>query len=138
MRKDKARVLVAKLGLDGHDRALRMLAFELRDRGAEVIMLGTGTTPEQIVEIAIQEDVEVVGISLLSGAHMVLVPLVVDGLRSRHEKVPVVCGGAIPAGDANRLREAGVAAVAPLGTGVREAADLMVAAAQTGMARSQS
>jgi methylmalonyl-CoA mutase C-terminal domain/subunit len=121
-------VLIAKVGLDGHDRGLHMLAYELRERGAEVIMLGTGTTPQHVASAAAQEDVSVVGISILSGSHLSLVPKVVAELSRADTDVPVVCGGIIPPADVERLRADGVAAVAPLGTSVTEAADLILAA----------
>lgn len=123
------RVLLAKLGLDGHDRALHMLALELRDRGAEVVMLGTGTSPEQLASVAVDEDVAVVGVSLLSGAHLALLPRVIECLREKGDEVPVVCGGVIPASDAEWLRSHGISAVAPVGTSVREAVDLLIATA---------
>jgi methylmalonyl-CoA mutase, C-terminal domain len=121
-----SRILLAKLGLDGHDRALRMLALELRDRGAEVIMLGTGSTPEQVAAVAVEEDVAAVAISLLSGTHLTLVPRVVDLLRGAGDDVPVICGGVIPSEDAERLRALGVDDVAPVGTSVSAAVDLIV------------
>jgi methylmalonyl-CoA mutase C-terminal domain/subunit len=130
------RVLLTKLGLDGHDRAVHMLALELRDRGAEVVMLGTGTSPEQLASVAVEEDVAAIGISLLSGAHLALVPRVMERLREGGDEVPVVCGGVIPAADAEWLLEQGVAAVAPVGTSVTEAVDLLIATAVRGSAES--
>ena len=106
------RVLVAKPGLDGHDRGAKVVASALRDAGMEVIYTGLHQTPEQIVETAIQEDADAVGISILSGAHMTLVPRIVDGLRENGaDDVLVVVGGTIPAEDAEELRSQGVAAV---------------------------
>ena len=106
------RVVVAKPGLDGHDRGAKIIARALRDAGMEVIYTGLHQTPEQIVETAIQEDADAVGISILSGAHMTLVPRIVDGLRTNGvEDVVVVVGGTIPADDAVALRELGVAEV---------------------------
>jgi methylmalonyl-CoA mutase C-terminal domain/subunit len=125
---NQPRVLVTKVGLDGHDRAVHMLALELRDRGIEVVMLGAGTTPEQIAAVAVDEDVDVIGVSILSGAHLELVPRLVAALRSAGEPIPVVCGGVIPAEDAKRLRATGVEHVAPVGTTLTEAADLIVGA----------
>ena len=108
----KIRVVIAKPGLDGHDRGAKIIARALRDAGMEVIYTGLHQTPEQIVETAIQEDADAVGISILSGAHMTLVPRIVDGLRAREaDDVLVVVGGTIPADDAEQLRAAGVAAV---------------------------
>jgi methylmalonyl-CoA mutase C-terminal domain/subunit len=122
-------VLIAKLGLDGHDRGLHMLAYELRERGVEVIMLGTGTTAQHVASAAVQEDVAVVGLSILSGSHLSLVPKVVSELEQAGVEVAVVCGGIIPPADIEPLRALGVAAVAPLGASVTEAVDLILGAA---------
>ncbi len=104
--------MIAKPGLDGHDRGAKIIARALRDAGMEVIYTGLHQTPEQIVETAIQEDADAVGISILSGAHMTLVPRIVDLLRERGaDDVVVVVGGTIPADDAEELRSLGVAAV---------------------------
>jgi methylmalonyl-CoA mutase cobalamin-binding domain/chain len=108
----KIRVVIAKPGLDGHDRGAKIIARALRDAGMEVIYTGLHQTPEQIVETAIQEDADAVGVSILSGAHMTLVPKIVDGLRSGGaDDVLVVVGGTIPEDDAEELRSLGVAAV---------------------------
>ena len=108
----KIRVVVAKPGLDGHDRGAKIIARALRDAGMEVIYTGLHQTPEQIVETAIQEDADAVGISILSGAHMTLVPRILDGLRdSGAEDVLVVVGGTIPNDDVTELKRQGVAAV---------------------------
>jgi methylmalonyl-CoA mutase C-terminal domain/subunit len=108
----KIRVVIAKAGLDGHDRGAKIIARALRDAGMEVIYTGLHQTPEQIVETAIQEDADAVGISILSGAHMTLVPRVVDGLRDAGaDDVLVVVGGTIPRDDADELRRRGVAEV---------------------------
>ena len=108
----KIRVVVAKPGLDGHDRGAKIVARALRDAGMEVIYTGLHQTPEQITETAIQEDADAVGISLLSGAHMTLVPRILDLLRENGaEDVLVVLGGTIPGDDADELRKQGVAAV---------------------------
>ena len=108
----KIRVLVGKPGLDGHDRGAKVVAAALRDAGMEVIYTGLHQTPEQIVETALQEDADAVGISILSGAHMTLVPRILDGLRENGaEDVLVVVGGTIPAEDAAELESLGVAAV---------------------------
>lgn len=113
----KGRVLIAKVGLDGHDRGAKVVARALRDAGFEVVYTGLHQTPEMVVSAAIQEDVDVVGISILSGAHMTLVPEV---LRLLHEKgakdIPVVVGGIIPDGDRQALLDLGVAAVFTPGT----------------------
>lgn len=105
------RVLVAKVGLDGHDRGVKVVARTLRDAGMEVIYTGLFQTPETVAAAAVDEDVDVVGLSMLSGAHMTLAPLVVEALRARGSRVPVVVGGIIPAGDVPELTEAGVACV---------------------------
>ena len=108
----KIRVVVAKPGLDGHDRGAKIIARALRDAGMEVIYTGLHQTPEQIVETVIQEDADAVGISILSGAHMTLVPRILDGLRENDvDDVLVVLGGTIPADDARELKERGVAEV---------------------------
>ena len=104
--------MIAKPGLDGHDRGAKIIARALRDAGMEVIYTGLHQTPEQIVETAIQEDADAVGISILSGAHMTLVPRILDGLREAGvEDVLVVVGGTIPGEDAEELKQLGVAAV---------------------------
>ncbi len=108
----KIRVVVAKPGLDGHDRGAKIIARALRDAGMEVIYTGLHQTPEQIVETVIQEDADAVGISILSGAHMTLVPRIVDLLREQGaEDVLVVVGGTIPSDDASALKAHGVAEV---------------------------
>jgi methylmalonyl-CoA mutase cobalamin-binding domain/chain len=108
----KIRVVIAKPGLDGHDRGAKIIARALRDAGMEVIYTGLHQTPEQIVETAIQEDADAVGISILSGAHMTLVPRIVDLLRERGAgDVRVVVGGTIPAEDIGELKSLGVAEV---------------------------
>ncbi len=105
-------MVIAKPGLDGHDRGAKIIARALRDAGMEVIYTGLHQTPEQIVETAIQEDADAVGISILSGAHMTLVPRILDGLRENEvDDVLVVVGGTIPAEDADELRKLGVAEV---------------------------
>ena len=104
--------MIAKPGLDGHDRGAKIIARSLRDAGMEVIYTGLHQTPEQIVETAIQEDADAVGISILSGAHMTLVPRIVEGLRANDAgDVLVVVGGTIPQEDADELKRLGVAEV---------------------------
>lgn len=111
------RILIAKPGLDGHDRGAKVVARALRDAGMEVIYTGLRQTPEQIAAAAVQEDVDVVGISILSGAHNVLVPEVLAALSRRGgEGVSVVVGGIIPEKDIPGLTKAGVKAVFPPGT----------------------
>lgn len=106
------RVLIAKPGLDGHDRGAKVVARALRDAGMEVIYAGLRQTPEAIVESAIEEDVDLVGLSCLSGAHMALFPKVLRLLRARRAKdIPVFAGGIIPDEDAKRLRRMGVRAI---------------------------
>ena len=108
----KIRVVIAKAGLDGHDRGAKVIARALRDAGMEVIYTGLHQTPEQVVETAIQEDADAVGISILSGAHMTLVPRIVDLLRERGaDDVLVVVGGTIPGDDIATLKAQGVAEV---------------------------
>ena len=109
---NRIRVLVAKPGLDGHDRGAKVIARALRDAGMEVIYLGLRQTPEMIVNAALQEDVQVIGLSILSGAHKAIVPRVLDLLRERDmTDVLVVIGGTIPDRDAEELKKLGVAAV---------------------------
>jgi methylmalonyl-CoA mutase, C-terminal domain len=112
-----ARILVAKPGLDGHDRGAKIVARALRDAGFEVVFTGIRQRVEAIVATAIQEDVAVVGLSILSGAHLALTVKTIEGLRSAGAgDIAVVVGGTIPASDIPRLREAGAAAVFPTGT----------------------
>lgn len=109
---NRIRVLVAKPGLDGHDRGAKIIARALRDAGMEVIYTGLRQTPEMIVNAALQEDVQVIGLSILSGAHNAIVPRVMELLRERDmTDVLVVAGGTIPDEDADKLKRAGVAAV---------------------------
>jgi methylmalonyl-CoA mutase, C-terminal domain len=112
-----ARILVAKPGLDGHDRGAKIVARTLRDAGFEVIFTGIRQKTEAIVTTAVQEDVTVVGLSILSGAHVALTAKVIAGLQAAGAgDIPVVVGGTIPAGDVPRLLDAGAAAVFPTGT----------------------
>jgi len=122
----KIRVVIAKPGLDGHDRGAKIIARALRDAGMEVIYTGLHQTPEQIVETAIQEDADAVGVSILSGAHMTLVPRIVEGLRDRDAgDVLVVVGGTIPPDDADELKARGVAAVFGPGATTTEIVDFL-------------
>ncbi len=117
MTERKIRVLIAKPGLDGHDRGAKVVARALRDAGMEVIYTGLRQTPEMIAEAALQEDVDVVGLSILSGAHMALVPRVMELLRENgQEHVKVFIGGIIPDEDVPRLLEMGAYAVYGPGT----------------------
>jgi methylmalonyl-CoA mutase C-terminal domain/subunit len=109
MAEKKIRVLVAKPGLDGHDRGAKVVARALRDAGMEVIYVGLKQTPEQIVETAIQEDVDVIGLSCLSGAHTYLFPKVMELLKENNvDDILVTCGGIIPDDDVKKLEDAGI------------------------------
>jgi methylmalonyl-CoA mutase, C-terminal domain len=122
----KIRVVIAKPGLDGHDRGAKIIARALRDAGMEVIYTGLHQTPEQIVETAIQEDADAVGISILSGAHMTLVPRILDGLRENGaEDVVVVVGGTIPREDSDELKRQGVAEVFTPGAPMAEVVEFL-------------
>ena len=122
----KIRVLIGKPGLDGHDRGAKVVASALRDAGMEVIYTGLHQTPEMIVEAAIQEDVDVVGLSILSGAHMTLFPKIIAMLRERGaEDIMVVGGGIIPEDDAAELARQGVAAVFTPGAPTTEIVDFI-------------
>ena len=133
------RVLLAKLGLDGHDRGVKVIARALRDAGMEVVYLGMRVTADQVAAAAAQEDVDVVGISILSGAHLRLIPRLVDALE-RHglrgaadpdDNVMLLVGGTIPDGDVEPLHQLGVNGVFPVGTFTAE----MVAFIREGLAR---
>jgi methylmalonyl-CoA mutase C-terminal domain/subunit len=118
------RVLIAKPGLDGHDRGAKVIARALRDAGFEVIYSGLHQTPGQIAETAVQEDVDAVGLSSLSGAHMTLFPAVVEELKKRGSPdIIVFGGGVIPGADVDKLRRAGVAAVFTPGSPLEDIAD---------------
>lgn len=122
----KIRVLVAKPGLDGHDRGAKVIARALRDAGFEVIYTGLRQTPEQIAEAALQEDVNVVAMSILSGAHPHLFPKVVNLLREKGMKdVLIIGGGVIPEADIPALKEAGIAAVFTPGTNTSDVVDFI-------------
>ncbi len=118
--------MIAKPGLDGHDRGAKIIARALRDAGMEVIYTGLHQTPEQIVETALQEDADAVGISILSGAHMTLVPKILEGLRENGlDEVLVVVGGTIPKPDVESLKEQGVAEIFTPGAPVSEIVDFL-------------
>ena len=122
----KIRVVVAKPGLDGHDRGAKIIARALRDAGMEVIYTGLHQTPEQIVETVLQEDADAVGLSILSGAHMTLVPKVVELLRQQEAgDVLVTVGGTIPADDIPELKDLGVAAVFTPGAPTQDIVDFI-------------
>ncbi|HTX57940.1 MAG TPA: cobalamin B12-binding domain-containing protein [Candidatus Acidoferrales bacterium] len=120
------RIVVAKAGLDGHDRGAKVIARALRDAGMEVIYTGLFQTPEQIVQTAIQEDADGIGLSILSGAHMTLFPLVVEQLRKQDaEDVVFFGGGTIPPEDAQELRKLGVKAIFTPGAPLQEIVDFV-------------
>jgi methylmalonyl-CoA mutase C-terminal domain/subunit len=106
-----ARILVAKVGLDGHDRGIKVVARILRDAGFEVIYTGLFQTPEMVAASAVDEDVDLIGLSMLSGAHMTLAPLVVEHVRARGADIPVVVGGIVPDHDLDELKSSGIAAI---------------------------
>ena len=114
------RILVAKVGLDGHDRGVKVVARILRDAGYEVIYTGLFQTPQTVAAAAIDEDVDAIGLSMLSGAHMTLAPLVVDEIRSRGSDIPVILGGTVPDRDLPKLTDLGIAAVLTPGSTAEE------------------
>jgi len=123
---EKIRVLVAKPGLDGHDRGAKVVARALRDEGMEVIYSGLRQTPEMIAQSALQEDVDVVGISILSGAHLELFPLIIEQLREKGlEKTLVVAGGIIPEEDHEQMKKIGVDGIFGPGTPTTDIADFV-------------
>jgi len=122
----KIRVVVAKPGLDGHDRGAKIIARALRDAGMEVIYTGLHQTPEQIVETVIQEDADAVGLSILSGAHMTLVPRVCELMREREvHDVVVIAGGTIPGDDITELKKIGVSEIFTPGASTQEIIDFV-------------
>ena len=127
----KGRVLVAKVGLDGHDRGVKVVARILRDAGFEVIYTGLQQTPAMVAAAAIDEDVDAVGLSMHSGAHRTLVPMVIEELRERGVEIPVVVGGIVPDADIPFLKEKGVAEVLTPGASVDAVVGAMEAAIAT-------
>lgn len=122
----KIRILIAKPGLDGHERGARVVAYGLRDEGFEVIYTGLRQSPEKIVSAAIQEDVDVVGLSILSGAHLSLIRKVMDGLKSHDANdIVVLVGGIIPEGDVPALKALGVAEIFTAGTKIKDIASFI-------------
>ncbi|HRK07254.1 MAG TPA: cobalamin B12-binding domain-containing protein [Pseudobdellovibrionaceae bacterium] len=117
------RVLVAKPGLDGHDRGAKVVARGLRDAGFEVIYTGLHQTPEMVVQAALQEDVDIVGLSILSGAHIPLITAIQEKMRSQSVNKPIFVGGIIPSDDADQLTQQGVAAVFGPGSSIQEIVD---------------
>lgn len=137
--KDAIRVLVAKPGLDGHDRGAKIIARALRDAGMEVIYTGIRQTPEMIAEAAVQEDVDVVGLSILSGAHLELIPVVTETLRKRGKgDALVVAGGIIPEEDYKALQAAGVKGIFGPGATTQEIIDYIRKAVAEGRAASKA
>lgn len=132
----RLRVLIAKPGLDGHDRGAKVIARGLRDEGMEVIYSGLHQTPDRIVRTALEEDVQVVGLSILSGAHLRLLPEVVNGLRSEGlDDILVIAGGIIPEEDVPVLETAGVAAVFTPGTPISTIAEFIRSHARLPLSR---
>lgn len=125
---EKIRVLVAKPGLDGHDRGAKLVARILRDAGMEVIYTGLRQTPEMVAEAALQEDVDVVGLSILSGAHLELFPAIMERLREKGLEVLVVAGGIIPEEDIPSLEQMGIRAVFGPGTTSQQIVDYIKSA----------
>lgn len=105
------RILIAKVGLDGHDRGIKVVARILRDAGYEVIYTGLFQTPASVAAAAVDEDVDAIGLSMLSGAHLTLAPLVVNEIRARGADIPIIVGGIVPDPDIAKLKAAGIAAV---------------------------
>jgi len=131
------RILVAKVGLDGHDRGVKVVARILRDAGFEVIYTGLFQTPDKVAAAAVDEDVDAIGLSMLSGAHLTLAPLVVQRVRERGLDIPVVVGGIVPEPDVAKLIEAGVAAVLTPGASAVDVAATMRRAIDEASARSE-
>jgi methylmalonyl-CoA mutase C-terminal domain/subunit len=131
----KIRVVIAKPGLDGHDRGAKVIARALRDAGMEVIYTGLRQTPEQIVSAALQEDADVIGLSILSGAHMHICPRIVELLRERQmTDVLVVVGGIIPDADIPKLNDIGIRGVFQPGTPMQEIVDFITRHTRVGVA----
>ena len=123
---DTVRVVVAKVGLDGHDRGAKIIARALRDAGMEVIYTGLHQTPEQVVEASIQEGADAIGISILSGAHMTLIPRIIELLKENDaDDILVFCGGTIPKNDIPKLKELGVGEVFTPGTPTKKAVEYL-------------
>ena len=132
MAETATRVVLAKLGLDGHDRGLKVVARILRDAGMEVVYLGLRQSPEGVAGVVEQEDADVVGISMHNASHMTLAPMMVQALRELGLDTPVVIGGIIPDRDVDPLRDAGVAAVLGPGASAVEVVDTVRRAASDG------
>lgn len=123
------RILLAKPGLDGHDRGIKVIAMALRDAGAEVVYLGLRRSVPEIVRAAVQDDVDVIGISVLSGAHLALAGELLAACEAEGVRAPVVIGGTIPAQDVRALEDLGVAAVFSVGAALHEVVDAVLALA---------
>ena len=128
----RLRLLVGKVGLDGHDRGAKIIARALRDAGFEVIYTGLFQTPQTVAAAAVDEDVDAIGLSMLSGAHMTLAPLVVEEVRKRGSEIPVILGGIVPDHDLEALREAGIDTVLTPGATAVEIATQVQAALDRG------
>lgn len=132
MSQKRIKVLIAKLGLDGHDRGAKVVARALKDAGMEVVYTGLRQTPEQIVKAAIQEDVDVIGISILSGAHLELIPLLIKEMREKGlNDVVLVVGGVIPPQDIPKLKEMGVDEVFLPGSSLKEISEKIIRAVES-------
>lgn len=122
------RILIAKVGLDGHDRGIKVVARILRDAGFEVVYTGLFQTPETVAAAAVDEDVDAIGLSMLSGAHMTLAPLVVEEVRKRGLDIPVILGGIVPDHDREALAKVGIDTVLTPGASADEIAERVRAA----------
>lgn len=122
------RILIAKVGLDGHDRGIKVVARILRDAGYEVIYTGLFQTPETVAAAAVDEDVDAIGLSMLSGAHMTLAPLVVEEVRKRGSEIPIILGGIVPDYDLEALKAAGIDTVLTPGSTAEQIATQVAAA----------
>ncbi len=133
------KVLLAKLGLDGHDRGIKVIARAMRDAGMEVVYMGMRVTPDQVAQTALQEDVDVVGISILSGAHMRLIPRLTKALQDREiaDDVLLIVGGTIPEDDVEPLQEMGVQGVFPVGSFTTSMAEFITANVSRGRSAPQ-
>ncbi|BDR90948.1 methylmalonyl-CoA mutase [Vulcanisaeta souniana JCM 11219] len=125
MHMPKPKIIIAKLGLDGHDRGAKVIARALAEAGFEVVYTGIRQTPSQVIETAIQEDAKLIGVSILSGSHMELVGELMKIMRERGVNIPVLVGGIIPPEDRDALLKMGVAAVYGPGTPLREIIDIV-------------
>lgn len=128
------RILIAKVGLDGHDRGIKVVARILRDAGFEVIYTGLFQTPETVAAAAIDEDVDAIGLSMLSGAHMTLAPLVVEAVRARGADIPVILGGIVPDSDLDDLAAAGISTVLTPGATAEQIVQQVTAALEAAAA----